>query len=166
MLYWHATKYIKKNNKYVCSQNIPSKFLKRSTLYETVNDVVSQKQLNKRNLKNCWKIMIPSKEIFSTTFFQKSIVWLSYWVFWWFLESFIFEKMCNNDNLFPAVFKMCKHEIFPYLLEIFNCIVDTSHYADILKIVNVVPTLEVANAIVEFKYRQLSILNVIDILWL
>lgn len=72
------------------------------------------------------------------------------------------NKSPGHDNLSPRLFKVCRQEISPHLLRIFNNIISTSEYPTILKISKIVPIPKEINANVEDKYRPIALLSVID----
>lgn len=72
------------------------------------------------------------------------------------------DKSPGNDMISPKFVRECVDEIAPSLMEIFNKMIVSSVYPDILKIHKIVPIPKESNASTEDKYRPISILSTID----
>lgn len=65
------------------------------------------------------------------------------------LSTLSLSKSPGHDNISPKVLSECKREITPHLVKIFNAIIETSQYPDVLKISKVVHIPKLANANLE-----------------
>lgn len=78
------------------------------------------------------------------------------------ISSLLPGKSCGHDNIYPRVFLHCSNCISPNIVRIFNTIVDSSVYPDILKIHKVIPIPKESKATTVEQYRPISILPIID----
>lgn len=71
-------------------------------------------------------------------------------------------KSPGSDGITPMYIRKCSEEITPILVYIFNKMIDTSVYPDILKMHKVVPIPKEPNATSLSKYRPIAILSAVD----
>lgn len=72
------------------------------------------------------------------------------------------QKSPGNDKISPRFVRECVDEVAPTLVEIFNKIISTSEYPDILKIHKVVPIPKQSHASSVNHYRPVAVLSTID----
>ncbi|XP_075162787.1 uncharacterized protein LOC142235420 [Haematobia irritans] len=72
------------------------------------------------------------------------------------------DKSAGNDNISPRFIQECVEKISPFLKEIFNKMIYSCEYPDILKIHKTVPIPKKANPKSEGDFRPISILSTID----
>lgn len=71
-------------------------------------------------------------------------------------------KSCGHDDISPKVINACHTNITPHLHAIFNSIVTTKIYPEVLKIHKVIPIPKEKNANTIDRYRPISVLPVIN----
>lgn len=72
------------------------------------------------------------------------------------------RRSSDSDNISPRALIECNDELSPVLYKIFNNIIDTSIYPDILKIHKIVPIPKEARANEIAKYRPIALLSIVD----
>lgn len=72
------------------------------------------------------------------------------------------NKSCGHDNISPKVLLKCGNILTPYLVNVFNNMIDRSIYPDILKLHKVVPIPKERNASGVEMFRPIAVLSIID----
>lgn len=72
------------------------------------------------------------------------------------------SKSSGHDNIPAKIILECANHITPYITNIFNNIIKTSTYPDILKIHKVIPIPKATNADTPDQFRPIAVLPVID----
>lgn len=78
------------------------------------------------------------------------------------ISNLTLSKSCGHDNISPKVIKICNNSIIPLLVSIFNNMVYSSTYPDILKIHKVIPIPKEKNATTIDNFRPISVLPTIN----
>lgn len=71
-------------------------------------------------------------------------------------------KSSGHDNISTKLLLECSNELTPYISNLFNTIISSSIYPDVLKIHKVVPIPKEKNASTADKFRPIAVLSIID----
>lgn len=71
-------------------------------------------------------------------------------------------KSCDHDNISSKVIKLSSNYVIPYMVTIFNNMISTSTYPNVLKIHKIIPISKEKNATIIDQYRPISVLPVIN----
>lgn len=77
------------------------------------------------------------------------------------ISNIKYDKSPGHDNISPKFIKECRAELGSILVKVFNKIINSSEYPDILKVHKIVPIPKESNATTVNKFRPIAVLSTI-----